>query len=212
VGNLRNIYEKQMAEFQTIAHDFNWESKEAYGNWLGQTYHFASVTTRLLALAASHFTIKQQIIHNRFIDHAKEERGHEQLILRDLQSLSLDINAIPELAETAAMYQIQFYWIQHKDPHCFFGYIVLLEGLASTFGSALLDRVETAHGKKATSFVRVHATEDIDHIDKALKSLEGLDSNLDKMISENFRISSRLYLSMLQNINIAVGGKLRQVS
>src|ERR1700733_16022871 len=110
----KQVYKDEMKSLKSCAETFPWEDPRAYAFWLGQTYYFARITTRLLIMAGAHFDYSLQQLHLRFIDHAKEERGHEKILIQDLKALDSNIERIPELTSTAGLYQSQFYWIQHQ--------------------------------------------------------------------------------------------------
>lgn len=151
-----------------------WQDKIVYGAFLAQTYHYVSHSTRLLALAASRFAASDEPVHRRFIRHATEELSHETLALRDLKNLGLSLERCPEFPSTRAFYQTQYYLIEHVSPWRFWGYILMLEGLAVTAGPWLLDELTRHHGENASSFVKVHVAQDVGHLAKAEKALRAV--------------------------------------
>lgn len=196
---LETILKQKVQEAGDSLSSFNWENKNNYVNWLSQTYYFARMTTRLLTLVSSHLPYEDSGLHTRFIDHAGEEKNHDILLMRDLKNLGYNVAEIQELPVTAAFYQSQYYWIQHKSPLSFFGYILILESLAANFGDEAYQRISKAHGKDCASFMRVHATEDKKHTDEALKNIAGLPENIKKQIVENLGVSTGLYIKILQD-------------
>jgi len=198
--NFRRSYDAEMSGLKKAGSVFPWENPEAYKMWLGQTYYFARMTTRFLALTGAHLDLSYDQLHQRFMDHVREERGHERILLQDLKAMGAEIHEIPELASTAGFYQSQFYWIQHRHPLSFFGYIITLEGLALEYGTEACRRAASAHGPKAANFLKVHAEEDKDHTEKAFQQLESLhlDSKIEGLIIENFKLSTQLYKLMLK--------------
>ncbi len=188
--------------------DFPWEDKSAYACWLAQTYFYVCQSTRLLALAASRFDVDQHPIHLRFLEHLREEHGHEHLAIRDLKGLGFDIKQFTEFPETSAFYQTQYYWLEHKDPISFFGWILCLEGLAVREGKTVHERVSKAHGKNCAHFLKVHAQEDIDHVEKAKKMVASVDDKQAQIIQQNLRESRVFYQHMLsQSRQIKISGK-----
>jgi pyrroloquinoline quinone (PQQ) biosynthesis protein C len=196
--NWNELFQKTMREVGRTSEDFPWEDPEAYAQWLGQTYHFVLNSTRILALASARAPMDQYALHNRFIDHAKEERGHEVLLLRDLKALGRTIEEIPELAPTAALYKTQYFWIEHRSTDAFMGWVIMLEGYAANYGPGVLKRVVQAHGKEATVFWKVHAEEDQDHIEKALKQITQLPAQHRDETILNFQHCAYYYQMMLK--------------
>src|ERR1700759_4809256 len=144
-----------------------WQDRFVYGAFLAQTYHYVCHSTRLLALAASRFRFADEKTHRRFVKHATEEMSHEVLAVRDLNNLGLSLDQFTEFPSTRAFYQTQYYMIEHVSPWAFWGYILMLEGLALTKGPWLYNEIKQHHGEKAASFVKVHAAEDVGHMAEA---------------------------------------------
>lgn len=175
-----------------------WDNREFYSAWLSQTYFFAKDTTRLLMLCGSHLSRDYQSLHTRFIEHVNEERGHEFLLLRDLKTLGFKIEEFAELPITAGFYQSQYYWIQHRSPFAFFGYILALEALGSEYGTLIYKKVQAAFGASATTFLRVHAEEDVDHTKKAYEALNAIPEQALGLVRENFNLCVGFYGSIIQ--------------
>ena len=190
----------EMEETRPIILNFPWENPEAYGMWLAQTYHMVCYSTRIVALAGALTKLDDESLHNRFIDHSREERGHPRLCLIDLKNINRDITQYPKMYQAISMYQCQYYWLERKDPAAFFGYGLSLECLATNFGKKLYEKVSNAYGKKAANFLRVHAEEDDDHVDAAFEEVKKLSETQKEYVIENLTNSTKLYRSMLIEI------------
>lgn len=175
----------------------SWDNKLFYIQWLAQTTYFVRHSTRLLTLCAAHCDDKQMHLHHRFISHAAEEKGHEKLSLMDLHHLGVNIDDIQENNATMSLYQPQYYWIQFQGPTSFFGYIFCLEIIAKEAGPLLYPKIEETYGPKATHFIRVHAEEDEDHVEKAFLILNDFAPSDIENILKNLRQSCDNYLNML---------------
>jgi hypothetical protein len=185
----------------TIGHtakEFPWADKQYYAMWLRQTYAFVCHSTRLLTLASAKST--DQNLHNRYLDHAMEEKSHEKLLERDFKVLGLKIEDYPELANTAAFYQTQYYWAQQVHPNALFGYILLLEGLAVKVGGDVYNQIKKHHGDPCCNFIRVHVEADQDHLPKAFQILEKADPNTFPHIARALELSSHYYHSFMKDI------------
>lgn len=175
-----------------------WREKAVYGAFLAQTNYYVSHSTRLLALAASRFQFSEEQLHRRFIKHATEEMSHERLALRDLKNLGLPLEAFPEFPSTRAFYQTQYYMIEHVSPWSFWGYILMLEGLALTKGPWLFNEIKQHHGEQAASFVKVHAAEDVGHMAEAEKAMQSLPERELPIVIEQIANAAFHYGSMLE--------------
>jgi Iron-containing redox enzyme len=185
-------------ELGKVIHSVPWHDKAIYGAFLAQTYYYVNHSTRLLALAASRFQASEERIHRRFIKHATEEMRHEILALRDLKNLGLSVESYHEFPSTRAFYQTQYYMIEHVSPWSFWGYILMLEGLAVNEGAWLYDQIKRHHGEQAGSFVKVHAVDDVGHMAEAEQALRLLPDGQRPLVLEQVANSRFYYSAMLE--------------
>jgi hypothetical protein len=181
---------------------YPWDNKDFYAAWLAQTYYYVCHSTRLLAASAARFGVDQDDLHQRFREHMGEEKKHEALALKDLEALGYRVDQIGEWPATASFYQSQYYLIEHRDPRALLGYILMLEGLAVSVAKELHNRTSESFGKKASVFLKVHAEEDIGHLDSAFKFISGFDNPALRIISGSFEQSFFLYRQMLETCKI----------
>lgn len=190
----------EMDQIGPILLGFPWEDREHFAMWLAQTFHMVNHSTRLVALAGAHAPLDRNDLHARFVDHAKEERGHQLIAISDIKALGYKLEDFPCLYQSAAMFQIQYYWIQHRNPVSFFGYTLALECMAKEFGEAVYRRAFASHGTHACKFLKVHAQDDIEHTEKAFEQLAKLKSEEIQLVVQNLELSTRLYRGMLVEI------------
>ncbi|HVK61458.1 MAG TPA: iron-containing redox enzyme family protein [Bdellovibrionales bacterium] len=195
--DISKLIAQEMDKAGAVLHSYPWQDPRAYGMWLAQTYHMVTHTTRLLALAGASFPIEQTRLHNRFVDHSKEERGHEKVCIQDIKALGYELSDFPKLYQSEVMYQIQYYWIQHRNPVSFFGYTLALECLAERFGAPVGKMLIEKHGMEATKFVRLHSEDDIEHTQESYKLIETMSEHEKALIAENLVLSSSIYRSMV---------------
>lgn len=198
MDEVKQTYNKYMNALGDAVSTFPWENVEAYAQWLSQTYHYVKYSTRLLTLSSTHIPLDNLPLHNRFIDHAKEERNHEVLLIKDLQAIKRNINDYPEQYPAAGLYQSQFYWIQFQDPMSFFGYILFFEGLGSLHCGKMYKEAIKNHGEKSGIFLKVHHEEDQDHIVKAFGQIERFSAKAQSLVVQNFIQTSHLYSLLLK--------------
>lgn len=198
------IFKQKLEQVADIMNEVNFTDKTIYAYWLAQTYYFVRHSTPMLALSAG-LSIDNRPYHLRCIDHLGEEKGHDKMILNDLKQFGFKIEDFPEFSSTQAFYQIQYYWIEHKSPTSFLGYITFLEGLSIYVGKAILNKVCDFKG---LSFLKLHAEEDVGHLDKAFAMIESLPKNEQDLIFNNFKLSAHLYLGMLSEVESFVTKKM----
>jgi uncharacterized ferritin-like protein (DUF455 family) len=189
---------KSILNMCSTLQSYNWESREAYAQYLAQTYYFVSHSTRLLAASAARFSQAETKMHRRFLKHTEEENSHEVMALRDLQNLGYKIEDFPELPETRLLYEPQYFKVEHLDPLALMGYILALEVLAYKECPPLKSFLTDRYGAKCTVFIKVHADDDPDHVEKAMELIQGLPEHRLNMIMENLEQTSIAYVSMIK--------------
>lgn len=207
-------YKTSITSLSNAFIDYPWHDKMAYAEYLAQTYYYVCHSTRLLAASASRFSQEDQNLHKRFINHISEENSHELLALRDLQKLGYNINDFSELPQTKTLYEIQYYKIEHCDPAALMGYIVALEALAA--GSEIKrikEKVTALYGKDCAKFIQVHADNDPDHIEKAMKVVEDLKTNRLPEINSNIEQTVICFIDMLNACKAkAIGRNIKKAA
>jgi pyrroloquinoline quinone (PQQ) biosynthesis protein C len=198
---------------ETVSHDvaealecFPWESKQAYAGWLAQTYFYVRHSTRLLAAAAARFGMdnRSNAFHVRFGAHIGEERSHEKLTLHDLAQLGVAADTLCELNSTRMFYETQYYKIEHIGPYAIYGYILMLEATGPVCGDAIVERVTRAFGPRCATFLKLHAAEDVDHVQRALELVEQLDKSTHEVVLQNLHQSGQAYRLMLGEITASI--------
>jgi hypothetical protein len=181
---------------------FPWNNRNAYANWLAQTFYYVRHSTRLLAAAAARFPYEPRgnTLHHRFAAHMGEENKHELLALHDLKVTGSLIESWPELPATRMFYEPQYFKIEHQDPIALFGYILPLEAIAPLQGNRVAQTVTRAFGPNCASFLNVHAKDDVEHLDAAFAVLSDLDESRRRLIEENIGQTSYAYVTLLEGI------------
>lgn len=199
--DIKEVYinEAESVKKQLVA--FDWSDPNKYADWLAQTYFFVLHSTRLLTLSASRCPTDNQELHYRFVKHTAEESRHERMLLNDLKALGRDISEFTEYPTTASFFQTQYYQIEHIGAVTFFGYILVLEGLAVEAGDYIYDQVQKHHGPQKGSFLKVHSSEDPDHLRKAFLEIEKMSLIESIKICQNMKNSFFNYANILSSIN-----------
>jgi hypothetical protein len=130
INDLRNTLGAKLEGVDERMRNFLWGDPERYAAWLSQTYYYVSQSTRLFCMSGSRLTFQDNQFHLLGIDHMKEEKAHELLVLKDLRELGYDIGAYKELPVTEALYKTVSHSILNQDPLAIYGYILCLEGIS----------------------------------------------------------------------------------
>jgi len=126
-------------------------------------YHTTHVTPGLMEQAAARFAAAGQESLARWAEtKTREERGHDELALRDLRALGYAAErVVDELRPAIAVALASAFsaWVLGPDPVYCVGYAYALERLALTRGPDYLARVESVlpKGVLATRCLRVHS-------------------------------------------------------
>jgi hypothetical protein len=200
MNDLFALNREELSKTSPLMLNFPWEDRATYAEWLAQTYYMVNHSTRLVALAGAYTPLDKNTLHARFVDHSKEERGHQLIAVSDINALGYDLKDFPCLPPSACMYQVQYYWIQHQGVASFFGYTLALESLAIEFGPEVYRRVCAAHGKKAAKFLECHSDADVDHMKKAEQEISKLSQEELTLATRNLQLSASLYRAMLTEI------------
>lgn len=198
---LKQICQNSLKETIDTALSLNWDDKMTYAMWSAQTYYFVMHSTRLFALAAARCPTTDNAFHFRFLKHLNDEKGHENLSINDLKILDFDLASLPELPATKSLYQTQYYWIEHKSPYAFFGYLLALEGLAVYVGQEIFAKVKKNFGEKATKFLKIHTEEDISHLDEVFEWINKMPKDVQTQVIENLNQTASNYNFILKGIS-----------
>lgn len=179
-------------------HQIDIKNPVVYGNFLAQSFYYVSHSTRLLAFAAGLMKKTEESYFKRFVKHIAEESAHEVLAERDLSHLGMKVSDFPQLPETKALWEPQYYKALHESPLAIMGYIISLELFSSLYLPELYLIVKNAHGEKASVFLKLHAEEDPDHTEKAIALTEQLPGELQQSILANALQTAKSYSYMLR--------------
>lgn len=199
-SNMLPNYKPSVEILSEAVRSFPWENKRAYADFLAQTYYYVCHSIRLLAASAARFSQADQHLHRRFLKHAEEENSHELMALLDLQKLGFKIEDFPQCPHTRSMYEIQYYKIEHLDPAALMGYILVLETMAGNDFKWLYSELQRHYPESTLKFVKVHAEDDPEHIEKALQVVKNLEPHRLEHINISMEQSARCYQLMLEGI------------
>ena len=157
--------------------------KGHYVRYLIQTYHYARWTTPLLAEAGRR--MKRLGRHSRLGDlllqKSDEERGHERWLLEDLKNLGWSAKRVERQTPTPAV-AAYVAWNRFTSrcgrPEAFLGTAYVLEYLSVHRARQSVERMLAANTipniRKAVTFLKVHGTADVRHVEELTSLLSPL--------------------------------------
>ena len=176
-----------------------WTNKEFYKNWLAQSFYYTTHSTRMLAFAAGWSPAGEQNYYRRSLAHIREEQSHDLIAVRDLEKLGSQREKYAELEICRSLWEPQFYKMQ-RNPKILLGYILALENLAVMTFPKLNQVLQETYGKEACHFVRVHAEDDPDHVEEAVRQIEACTADEQEEILKNFNQTCVAYRLLLEEI------------
>jgi hypothetical protein len=140
----------------------------------------ASVHLMEIALMTARTLPNDQVavlLADYFEHHIPEERGHDEWLLADLESIGVPrdqvLSRVPS-PTIASLVGSQYYWIQHVHPVGLLGYIAMFEGYPPERQDIDLLQAATGYGPEAFRTLLLHADLDTDHGDDLDNLLDSL--------------------------------------
>lgn len=195
--NMYKYLDSKMDHLVNTVKNQPWDNKEFYKEYLAQSYFYTFHSCKMLAMAASLTTAEQSEYYKRSIQHIKEEFGHDSLALSDLKKMNGNIEEYPELGATRALWEPQFYKIQRQTTSLL-GYILALEYMCVRIYREIFERVSKAHGDKNGNFIRIHAEDDPDHVEKCVDQIELLPESERVAVWKNYEQTCMMFAVFLQ--------------
>lgn len=160
-------------------------------------YHTTHATPTMFRRAVATFTRQGRTAHAAFAaEKLREETGHDQLALKDLEALGLPARQLVEIIRpTTALALVEHidHISQREDPVGGLGYQYVLERLALRVDQAHIDAVQAVCPVHATRCLRVHSAvgADADHVEELVAFVAGLPvTERDDIARETYRTAA----------------------
>jgi len=178
-------------------------SKASYTEFILQLYPIVSNFCPLMAAAAGRCADCHSSLRHYLYEHIQEERGHESMVLTDLDQLGYPSGDVPKQRPSSAvqaMLAYNYYAIDRIDPHSVLGMIYVLELTSAGYGAKVAKSVAQAIDhpiERGFTFLQSHASLDDDHLAelKALiQSIEASDyqQKIIESVDMNFYLLARM--------------------
>jgi pyrroloquinoline quinone (PQQ) biosynthesis protein C len=144
-------------------------SKDLYLDFLGQAYHHVKCTAPLLALAAARCGADDRPYQAALFEYVKEECGHDEWILKDIEVLGGDSEAARQSSPRfpcKVMIGHAYYLVDRVSPYAMLGMIHVLDGMSVALAGRAVERLcKTIPGSADAGFkyLTTHSDLDIEH-------------------------------------------------
>jgi pyrroloquinoline quinone (PQQ) biosynthesis protein C len=148
-----------------------------YLAYLRETYHLVKHTPKYLMIAADRVAESDARLSAYFRKFAREETGHELLCIRDINALGHNPDLIISGDPNAGVWGIVtqcYFWAAQGNPVALLGDAFATEELGVARGIEVAKLLQDTHGipREATNFLRVHGSEDKEHLEAAARVIE----------------------------------------
>jgi pyrroloquinoline quinone (PQQ) biosynthesis protein C len=155
-----------------------------YLAYLRETYHLIKHTPKYLNIAADRVAQSDERLSDYFHQFSLQETGHELLCIKDLNALGEHPEKIlsgdPNPGVWGMVTQCYF-WASHGNPVALLGEAFATEELGFTNGKDVATLLQTTYGipREATNFLRLHGSEDKEHLEAAARAIVWYAGNRD---------------------------------
>ncbi len=157
-------------------------SKSSYAKFLIQLYPIVSNFCPVMAAAAGRCADRYANLRNYLYEHIEHEKGHETMVMNDLEQLGYKCDDLPTVnpgRAARAMLAYNYYAIDRIDPHYVIGMVYVLELMSSGYASNIAQSISRAIDHPMTrgfSFLDSHGTLDDDHLADLIGLIESIES------------------------------------
>jgi hypothetical protein len=174
-------------------------SLASYGAFLTEAYHHVKHTVPLLMGCGSRLPARLEWLRAGVADYVRDEYGHEQWILNDLEAAGFD-RGLPERAgpslATELMVSYAYDTVQRGNPAGFFGMVFVLEGTSVALATRAAEIImrELNLPRRAFSYLLSHGNLDVGHVAGFAELVNRFDVEADRhAVLHCARVMFRLY-------------------
>jgi len=144
-------------------------SKDLYLDFLSQAYHHVKCTAPLLALAAARCGAEERRYQAALFEYLKEEHGHDDWILEDIEALGGDPEAVRRSSPRfpcKVMVGHAYYLVERVSPYALLGMVHVLEGVSVALAGRAVRAIRSSipgSGDAGFKYLTTHGDLDIEH-------------------------------------------------
>jgi pyrroloquinoline quinone (PQQ) biosynthesis protein C len=178
-----------------------------YLAYLRETYHLIKHTPKYLTIAANRAAENDQRLADYFRKFSLEETGHELLCIRDIAALGENVDIIISGESNPGVWGIVtqcYFWATQGNPVALLGDAFATEELGVARGVEVARILETNYRipRQATNFLRVHGSEDKEHLEAAARAIEWYAGDRDHYADINYatKMTYRYYGQLFTDV------------
>lgn len=183
--------------------------KASYAKFMMDLYPIVSNFCPLMAAAAGRCADKHTNLRQYLYEHIEHEKGHEAMVLNDIEQLGYNPKGLPSqnpAPAAQAMLAYNYFTVDRIDPYCVLGMIYVLELTSAAYGSKVAQSISRAIDhpiSRGFTFLDSHATLDDDHLadlNGLIRSIESPDK-IEKIVDSvdmNFYLLTHLIRDLPQ--------------
>lgn len=173
-------------------------SRDSYLAFLGQAYHHVRHTTPLLMNLGARLPQRLDWLRGPVAEYIREEIGHEEWILDDIEVAGGDRNAVRASdPDTAAEVMVAYAYdlVNRRNPAGFFGMVYVLEGTSVALALQAADRIQAALSlpDSAFTYLRSHGTLDQEHTRHLADLVDAMEPDDQQEVVRCARVFFKLY-------------------
>lgn len=186
---------------------------ESYTWFLTQAFHHVKHTVPLMMSCGGRLPERLEFVREALVEYIKEEYGHHEWILNDLEACGQNKEAIRHGSPGTSIELMVAYLydrIQRGNPMAFFGMVQVLEGTSIELATPLGKSIQKQLGlpDQAFSYLYSHGELDQDHFEFFRNLMNSItDAGDQQAIIDSASMVYRLYGDMLHGIPLPVSDK-----
>jgi hypothetical protein len=157
-------------------------------------YHAMVASERLLERASERST---GTLQDYFRSHLEEERGHDEWLAEDLDSVGVNVKKTQIPLEAMEMVGCVYYLIEHVDPAALLGYMQAMERSPD---DALMSRFEKEYPASLLRTLHYHALHDREHARKLRDVILATTPTQQQLITQTYTQTIRYCQRALQKV------------
>jgi pyrroloquinoline quinone (PQQ) biosynthesis protein C len=180
-------------------------NRTEYRDFLFDLYHVVWHFCPAMANAASRLTDKHRLVRFHLYANIEEEKGHEEWVLNDIRAIGADAQEAitrPPSPPVQALIAFNYAYPERTHPCGILGMLYALEVISSVYGgrvAAAIGRALDMPGPEGFTFLRSHATMDVDHMAKLNRLVKEItDPDAQEAVVDATRVNFYLFGRMVE--------------
>jgi hypothetical protein len=166
---------------------------KVYGHYLSNVWHYAQHSAIVIGMAGARAVPRNPKMADYLLHHAREELGHEQWALEDLEALHISADEVKNsrpVVSCAAMIGYEYFIAGHSNPIGLFGWLYILEAMGEDLGHLMAKHITEELGlRSSVKFLASHGDADEAHT-----------SDLTTQLKKNLYEQDRLDVYQVANV------------